>query len=92
LLAVAREAISNVVRHAHATRAAVTVRLDKDRLTLLVEDDGVGLPARGRRSGLRNLCDRAESLGGSCAAETGAAGGTRVCWSVPLPSTPCPAP
>ncbi|WP_432861610.1 GAF domain-containing protein [Microbispora rosea] len=91
LLAVAREAISNVVRHAHATRAAVTVRLDKDRLTLLVEDDGVGLPARGRRSGLRNLCDRAESLGGSCAAETGAAGGTRVCWSVPLPSTPCPA-
>ncbi|GIH52782.1 Histidine kinase-, DNA gyrase B-, and HSP90-like ATPase [Microbispora rosea] len=92
LLAVAREAISNVVRHAHATRAAVTVRLDKDRLTLLVEDDGVGLPARGRRSGLRNLCDRAESLGGSCAAETGAAGGTRVCWSVPLPSTPCSTP
>ncbi|MEV4299064.1 GAF domain-containing sensor histidine kinase [Microbispora rosea] len=92
LLAVAREAISNVVRHAHATRAAVTVRLDKDRLTLLVEDDGVGLPARGRRSGLRNLCDRAESLGGSCAAETGAAGGTRVCWSVPLPPAPCSTP
>ncbi|WP_182900782.1 GAF domain-containing sensor histidine kinase [Microbispora sp. H10830] len=88
LLAVAREAISNVVRHAHATRAAVTVRLDKDRLTLLVEDDGVGIPARGRRSGLRNLSERAESLGGSCAAEASAAGGTRLCWSVPLPSTP----
>jgi len=89
LLAVAREAISNVVRHAHATRAAVTVCLDHDRLTLLVEDDGVGIPPRGRRSGLRNLCDRAESLGGSCAAGPGAAGGTRLCWSVPLPSPPC---
>ncbi|MBB2740890.1 UNVERIFIED_ORG: signal transduction histidine kinase [Microbispora rosea subsp. rosea] len=88
LLAVAREAISNVVRHAHATRATVTVRLDKDRLTLLVEDDGVGIPARGRRSGLRNLSERAESLGGSCAVEARAAGGTRLCWSVPLPSTP----
>ncbi|MEV7803254.1 GAF domain-containing protein [Microbispora sp. NPDC088329] len=88
LLAVAREAISNVVRHAHATRATVTVRLEKDRLTLLVEDDGVGIPARGRRSGLRNLRDRAESLGGSCAAEARAAGGTRLCWTVPLPSTP----
>ncbi|GGO16676.1 histidine kinase [Microbispora rosea subsp. aerata] len=84
LLAVAREAISNVARHAHATRATVTVRLDRDRLTLLVEDDGIGIPARGRRSGLRNLCDRAESLGGSCAAEARAAGGTRLCWSVPL--------
>ncbi|MEV4459367.1 GAF domain-containing protein [Microbispora sp. NPDC049633] len=87
LLAVAREAISNVVRHAHAGRAAVTVRLEKDRLTLLVEDDGIGIPARGRRSGLRNLCDRAESLGGSCAAEALATGGTRLCWSVPLPLT-----
>ncbi|WP_169982542.1 MULTISPECIES: GAF domain-containing protein [unclassified Microbispora] len=87
LLAVAREAISNVVRHAHAGRVAVTVRLDKDRLTLHVEDDGVGIPARGRRSGLRNLCERAESLGGSCAAEALATGGTRLCWSVPLPLT-----
>ncbi|WP_169946652.1 GAF domain-containing protein [Microbispora sp. H11081] len=87
LLAVAREAISNVVRHAHAGRASVTVRLEQDRLTLVVEDDGVGIPATGRRSGLRNLCDRAESLGGSCAVETLATGGTRLCWSVPLPPT-----
>ncbi|MBX6384564.1 MAG: GAF domain-containing sensor histidine kinase, partial [Microbispora sp.] len=86
LLAVAREAISNVVRHAHATRATIAVRLENDRLTLLVEDDGVGIPARGRRSGLRNLCDRAESLGGTCAVEPRDGGGTRLCWSVPLPS------
>ncbi|WSS10429.1 GAF domain-containing protein [Microbispora sp. NBC_01189] len=85
LLAVVREGLSNVVRHARATRTTVSVRVDGDRLTLAVEDDGIGIPAQGRRSGLLNLRERAEALGGSCTAGRGPAGGTCLRWSVPLP-------
>jgi signal transduction histidine kinase len=52
-----------------------------------VTDNGTGLPADGRRSGLRNLASRAEKLGGELRLETaypGAASpGTRLEWRVP---------
>ncbi|WP_169946268.1 GAF domain-containing protein [Microbispora sp. H11081] len=85
LLAVLREALSNLVRHAKAGRADVTVRAAGGRLTLLVVDDGVGIPAQGRRSGLRNLAERAEQLGGACTVTSPETGGTHLEWSVPLP-------
>jgi signal transduction histidine kinase len=53
-------------------------------LTVTVLDDGAGVPAGGRRSGLRNLAARAEHRGGSLAVEPGPAGGTRLVWTVPL--------
>ncbi|MEU8268959.1 GAF domain-containing protein [Sphaerisporangium sp. NPDC049002] len=84
LLAVLREALSNVVRHARASRADVAVEAAGGWLTLQVEDDGVGLAPGGRRSGLRNLCDRATRFGGTFAAESAEEGGTRVVWRVPL--------
>ncbi|MEN3533586.1 GAF domain-containing protein [Microbispora sp. ZYX-F-249] len=84
LLAVLREALSNLVRHARATRADVAVHAGDRRLTLVVEDNGVGIPAEGRRSGLRNLADRAEQLGGAFTLGSPEAGGTRLEWSVPL--------
>ncbi|WP_372453747.1 sensor histidine kinase [Acrocarpospora catenulata] len=83
LLAVLREALSNVVRHAKASTADVAVEVRGGLLTLTVQDNGVGLPAGGRRSGLRNLQERAAQLGGSFLAEPAPGGGTRVCWSVP---------
>ncbi|MEU6740843.1 GAF domain-containing sensor histidine kinase [Streptosporangium sandarakinum] len=84
LLAVLREALSNVVRHAKATRVGVHAGLAGDRLTLLVEDDGVGIPADGRCSGLRNLRERADRLGGAFHVDAPPGGGTRLSWSVPL--------
>ena len=54
-------------------------------MTLTVTDDGVGLPEQGRRSGLRNLAERAESLGGSFEAARRPEGGTMLRWQVPLP-------
>lgn len=83
-LAVLREALSNVVRHAKATRAEVSVDLTVDRLTLGVRDNGVGMPAGGRRSGLRNLEERAERLGGSFGVAPAEGGGTALTWAVPL--------
>lgn len=53
-------------------------------VTLRVADDGVGMPATARRSGLRNLAERAESLGGGCDVESRLDGGTVLRWRVPL--------
>ncbi|MEV6979662.1 GAF domain-containing sensor histidine kinase [Sphaerisporangium sp. NPDC051017] len=84
LPAVLREALSNVVRHARASKADVAVTVGDGRVTLVVQDNGVGLPEDGRRSGLRNLRERADRLGGEFTAERVAEGGTRLTWSVPL--------
>ncbi|MBN6054313.1 GAF domain-containing sensor histidine kinase [Nonomuraea sp. RK-328] len=84
LLAVLREALSNVVRHARASRADVWVEVTGERLTLTVRDNGVGLPEGGRRSGLRNMEERAARLGGEFEVGSPDDGGTRLCWSVPV--------
>ncbi|WP_084772948.1 histidine kinase [Nonomuraea candida] len=84
LLAVLREALSNVVRHSRAGRADVSVEVAGGRLALVVTDDGVGVREAGRRSGLRNIEERAQRLGGAARVETPESGGTRLCWEVPL--------
>jgi signal transduction histidine kinase len=81
--AVLRELVTNVVRHARAARATVVVRAGPSTLDVVVTDDGVGLPSVGVRSGLANLADRAERLGGALTTAT-APSGTEVRWTVPL--------
>ncbi|MEU7035395.1 GAF domain-containing protein [Streptomyces sp. NPDC046237] len=93
LIAALREALSNAFRHARATRIDVVVDAGVELpdgtagVRLSVADDGVGIPEGGRRSGLRNLARRAESLGGSswCGPGIGEdGGGTTVIWQAPL--------
>jgi signal transduction histidine kinase len=96
-LAVLREALSNMARHAGASRADVIVDIDQDGfLTVIVTDDGTGIPAGGRRSGLRNLADRAARLGGelrlSQADPAAPRPGTRLEWRVPAGTVPAPGP
>ncbi|MEU4330009.1 sensor histidine kinase [Nonomuraea dietziae] len=86
LLAVLRETLSNVVRHAKASRAEVSVEVADGTLTLVVEDNGVGLKGEGRRSGLSNLEGRAARLGGVMETGSPATGGTRILWRAPLRS------
>ncbi|MFI8100773.1 GAF domain-containing protein [Streptomyces sp. NPDC086023] len=85
-LAALSEALSNVARHAKAARAEVSIVAADGVLTLTVTDDGVGMPQGGRRSGLRNLAERAEKLGGRMEVTSpgGATRGTRLEWEVPL--------
>ena len=86
LLSVLREALSNAARHAQASRVDVEVDVTDEQLQLRVVDDGVGVPADGRRSGLTNLAQRAELLQGTFAVSPGAVSGTELLWQVPLPS------
>lgn len=86
VVAVLREALSNVARHAQATQVEVKVTASTTGLTLLVEDDGVGMPATMKRSGVRNMETRAAVHGGQVWIESVAPHGTRVRWSVPLRS------
>jgi signal transduction histidine kinase len=85
LLAVLREALANVARHAEADSVEVEVAATPDRLTVNVTDDGTGIagvPAR--RSGLDSMHRRAYNHRGAFSAEALHRSGTRVTWTVPL--------
>ncbi|HVB45545.1 MAG TPA: GAF domain-containing protein [Streptosporangiaceae bacterium] len=83
LLTALRESLSNAARHAHASKVQVNVTVDHE-LRLTVRDNGVGIPAKGRRSGLRNLEQRAAGLHGSLVVKRADSGGTELVWRVPL--------
>ncbi|MFJ7243519.1 GAF domain-containing protein [Kitasatospora sp. NPDC098652] len=88
VVAVLAEALSNAARHARAGRVEVTLRALAGRVVLTVTDDGTGIPGGGRRSGLRNLAERAERVGGAFThgPADDAGGGTRLVWEAPLGS------
>ncbi len=81
--AVVREAVSNAVRHAHATKLSVSVTA-ADELCIEVRDDGCGLPAGVGTSGLTNLAQRAEDVGGTFSVEPVTTGGTLLRWCAPI--------
>ncbi|MGW2485837.1 GAF domain-containing protein [Streptomyces sp. NPDC001606] len=92
VLAVLSESLTNVARHARAGRADVVLETDGREVRLTVTDDGVGIPAEGRRSGLANMAERARKLGGDLEWSTPEGGGTRLLWHAPLqPVTGSPA-
>ncbi|MDT5249776.1 MAG: hypothetical protein QOJ28_2410, partial [Mycobacterium sp.] len=82
--AVVREAVSNAVRHAEATTLNVRVKVE-DELTIEVSDNGRGMISPANESGLRNLRQRAEDVGGEFTVGTDPGGGTALRWSAPLP-------
>lgn len=87
ILATLREALSNVVRHAHATHTEVLLRANvlHHCFELRVTDNGVGIPADPPRcSGLTNMAERASRLGGTFSVEPGPTGGTVLTMKVPL--------
>ncbi|MFF7474627.1 GAF domain-containing protein [Streptomyces sp. NPDC008092] len=84
VIAVLSEALTNIARHARAQRADVALEANGREVRLTVTDDGVGIPAGGRRSGLRNMAERAEQLGGSLEVNRPEGGGTSLVWQVPV--------
>ena len=84
LLAVLREALSNVARHAAADHVEVELAVDDREVRLTVLDDGVGIAAATAESGLRNARRRAAALGGSLELTRRQPRGTSFVWRVPL--------
>ena len=85
-LAVLAEALSNAARHARSTAVEVSLVVADGTLTVSVADNGIGMLPGGRRSGLRNLAERAGQRGGCLETAPGSKGGTRLVWKVPLAS------
>ncbi|MCP5029909.1 MAG: PAS domain S-box protein [Actinomycetia bacterium] len=89
LLPVVREALSNVARHAEASRAGLLVAMADGEICVEVLDNGSGVSgtASGELNGhgLRNMSERARGLGGTCTVVPRDGGGTRVEWRVPSP-------
>jgi signal transduction histidine kinase len=83
--AVVREGLVNVARHARASTVVLSIHATTARLTVTISDDGVGVGDAGRRSGLDNMRQRAESRNGSMViAEVPDLGGTTLVWTVPI--------
>ncbi|OYV61504.1 MAG: hypothetical protein B7Z69_00665 [Actinobacteria bacterium 21-73-9] len=86
LLAVLREALTNVAKHAHAQSCAVEIALADGDIALRVTDDGVGIGSdrAGAGLGLANLEQRAAMLGGTFSVQAVEPRGTRLTWRVAL--------
>jgi signal transduction histidine kinase len=82
VLAVAREALVNIVRHAGATRTSISLAVRERDVVLEVVDDGHGFAEPAHRSGIANLEHRAVRRGGTLDLQSGDAG-TRLLWRVP---------
>jgi signal transduction histidine kinase len=89
LVAVIRESVTNIGRHAHATQASVTIKVENGQCRLTVHDNGDGFDESKVRQGglgLTNLRARAEKLDGTFLVENAEGGGTLLTWQVPLPA------
>ncbi|MDQ1834228.1 sensor histidine kinase [Massilia scottii] len=87
-----QESLSNIVRHAQATRVRVELKLNGNRLSMTVTDNGIGLQASERAKvgsfGLVGIEERISILGGSFSISSNGGDGTTVCVSVPLHNEP----
>jgi signal transduction histidine kinase len=88
---ITREALTNVVRHAHASAASVHVDHQDGRIDLAIHDDGSpavtrGGPESGTGHGIAGMRERAEALGGSLTAGPSPEGGFLVTASLPIGS------
>ncbi len=85
-LAVAREAMSNSLRHSAATSGRIALRLEVGYVRLIVEDDGKGIPALAPQApghGLRNMAARARRLNGRLEIVSHPDQGTRIVFDLP---------
>ncbi len=87
LYRVVQEGLINALRHSQGTRVDINVTADAERITVTIEDDGVGLPtdwARPGHFGLRGLADRVTQLGGHFDIGNRTNGGAQLRANIPL--------
>lgn len=85
----AKEAVNNVVKHAHATEVRVSLTLEESRFTLSIADNGCGpggteTRAAKSRNGMTNMRKRMSDIGGKFLIDPAPGGGSLVCLTAPL--------
>jgi len=88
---IAQEAVTNAIRHGQARRIVIELSEQHGRVTLTVEDDGVGLAEGWQKSqglGRRIMAHRAAMIGADFVIDHNPTGGTFVKCSLPIPSPP----
>jgi PAS domain S-box-containing protein len=99
LFRIAQEALTNVVKHARASKAAIALETGPDKVVMTISDDGRGYDPAARLAqtqvtaslGLVGMRERAESIGGRLRVESAPGRGTRVIVEAPrMPPTPWP--
>jgi two-component system sensor histidine kinase UhpB len=84
---VVQEALTNALRHAHATEATVTLRrVEEDHVVLVVSDDGRGIPESIGASGFDGMRERAMLIDAELQIQSAAGGGTEIALTVPVAS------
>ncbi|MEX1079122.1 MAG: GAF domain-containing protein [Homoserinimonas sp.] len=92
MVAVVREGLSNVARHARARDTAVSISVDHGVLSVVIEDDGEGMGVGhgGDTRGMSNLSERAARFGGHFQVLAREPKGTTLKWTVPIPDEAAP--
>ena len=90
LLRISQEALTNIARHAQASQAVLSLRLDEKQVYLTIEDNGIGIPSiegarRPRSHGLKIMQERAEALEGTLNVRSTPGNGTKIEVLIPLP-------
>jgi nitrate/nitrite-specific signal transduction histidine kinase len=93
LIRIIHEALTNIFKHAHATRGAIKFEREKEFVKLAIEDNGTGLVTgeggrRGLRFGLQSMKKRAEGIGGQLLIDSVVGKGTRVIVHIPFTEAP----
>jgi signal transduction histidine kinase len=87
LFRITQEALTNVARHSGATEIRISITEEDDRVRLIIEDNGRGLPANSQAGpvslGMVGMHARARQIGGELRIEAGHRGGVRILASVP---------
>jgi signal transduction histidine kinase len=90
VLRIGQEALTNVVKHAHASRISITLEMNAGSLRLWVEDDGIGFVSPssphpgGNHFGLLGMSERAKRLGGVVTIDSVSGRGTRIEVEIPV--------
>ncbi|MEY8689511.1 MAG: PAS domain S-box protein [Leptothrix sp. (in: b-proteobacteria)] len=92
LYRIVQESLTNVARHAQATRVDLSLRADAAAILLAIRDDGQGMDTGARRAGLGlvGIRERAMALGGTLEIRSDADKGTTIEVRIPLPAAPAP--
>ena len=89
IVQLAREALSNAMRHGRPSVVVVRLKRDGQKATLVIEDNGTGFDPDSSSTGhgLRNMRERAQSLGGTLEVTSKPGKGTRLETTFPIKET-----